>query len=189
VSRSPRPCLTALAVLLLAAGQCAAAKPEASFALVDGWIEARVEQDGKPVAGARVEVFDVIGAPFAQGETAEQGIGTFPRPKGHTCRLAVTIGGKPCESVLLTFEGESVSPARVQLTFNDRSCCRTSGRGQPPFDDEPDFDPPGRVALLLAAGGCCLSGAFALALSLRRRPTSDRSFQTRQGPNRDDSTP
>src|SRR3954469_22529686 len=141
VPRSACSCLTALAALLLAAGQCAAARPEASFALVDGWIEARIEQDGKPVAGARVEVFDVIGAPFAQGETAEQGVGTFPRPRGHTCRLAVTIGGKPCDSVLLPFEGESASPPRVQLTFGDRSCCRTTGRGRPPYDEEPDAQP------------------------------------------------
>jgi hypothetical protein len=187
VPRSPRPCLTALAALLLAASPCAAAKPEASFALVDGWIEAKIVQDDKPIVGAKVEVFDVIGAPFAQGETAEQGVGTFPKPKGHTCRLAVTIGGKPCDSVLLTFEGQSVTPARVQLTFGDRSCCRTTGRGQPPYADEAEAEPAGQTALLLGAGGCCLTAAFVLALSLRRRPAPDR-FANCQGPNRDDPT-
>lgn len=164
-----RVCAALLAALAWA-GSADAGKPEATFALAKGWVEFRIEQDGSPASGATVEVFDAVGAPVANGETGEGGEGSFPKPAGHTCRLLVTVKGKACDSVLLLFDGPaSVRPARVQLTFGDRSCCKTTGHVLSSFG-EGEGEPARPVWPYAAAGGGCLAVAgLVLGLSLKRR--------------------
>ena len=151
--------LWAVLLTLGTASAAHAAKPEVSFALDKGWVEFRVEIDGAPVDGATVEVFDAVGAPFGNGETGKNGEGTFPAPPGRTCRLAVTVNGKACDSVLLLFDGPaSVRPARVQLTFGDRSCCKTTGHALSSFAEEEP--PPSPIWPYAAIGGGCLAAAL-----------------------------
>jgi hypothetical protein len=167
--------------LVLLAPFALAGKPEISFALVDGWVETRVEHDGKPVPKAIIRVFDVIGAPYAEGETAENGVGSFPKPREHTCRVAMNILGKECESILLRFDKDNkIYPPRVQVTFNDRSCCvvpsvRSGGGSSDSLREETPVSSDWEDSVILLSGAIgilLLSAAVAIYLWYRPGPSS-----------------
>jgi hypothetical protein len=155
-----------LAVTLALAG----AKPEVSFSAEGGFVTLRLEGPAGPIADAIIKAYDHVEFVFAEGETDEAGIGTFPAPAGGVCRIGITIKGKECDLIPLHVRPDAVDPPRVQLTFGTRPCCRfavkRSARDWSPLDDEPG-PPPDRTALLFATGGAFVGVAAAMFLIIR----------------------
>jgi hypothetical protein len=150
--------------------------PRASFALEHGWVQVQVRQEKGPVADARIRVFDDAEQVFAEGETDEQGVGSFPA-RGHTCRIGITINGKECDLIPLHLDGKTAEPARVLLTFGTRPCCRMAagirgwtGPEENSANQESESPPPApEVGWPALAGGGCLAAAGALVVVFRRR--------------------
>jgi hypothetical protein len=162
--------LTAALLLLTTAATAHAGRPEMSFTDDAGFVTFRIEQDGKPVSGYVVEVFDAVGGCVSRTE-GDSDTFAWP-PRSRTCRLQVTVNGKSCDSVLLFLDERSVvQPSRVQLTFGDRSCCRSSGHVLSSFggdDGEGEDARQPRTWPLVAVGVGCLAAAALVLVPWRR---------------------
>jgi hypothetical protein len=141
--------------------------PRAEFAVEDGWLKLTVRQGG-PVAGALIKAYDRAGTAVAEGETGDEGTGTFPAPRGHVCWVGITVGGKECDLVELHL-GKAVTPSRVLLTFGTRPCCKPPERRVGPPEETEDVAQEEGFAVPAGVGGGLV--ALAGALALWRRPT------------------
>jgi len=103
-------------------------EPVAAFTLADGWVDFRLEKDGKPVKGARVTVL-VGNRIWAQGETGDGGQGTFPRPTGTHCQVVFYLGSGPSAPIPLAFlDDTTVIPTRSPVRDGTGECCATYAR-------------------------------------------------------------
>jgi len=116
-------CAAVLFCAPVRAAESPADVPVASFEVIDGWIEFKVERDGKPVTGARVTV--LVGATvWATGETGPEGRGTFPVPRGGSCQLTFEFGAGPSAPVPLSvLDDKTVVPNRAPVYDGTAQCC------------------------------------------------------------------
>ena len=176
-----KPLTWAAALLLVSPageGRAADRGPQASFAVEDGWVHVRVQQKERPVANARIRVFDDAEQAIAEGETDEDGKGAFPAPSNHLCRIGVTINGKECDLIPLHLHGTKADPPCVLMTFGTRPCCRALAASRrsknapsaaPADDPAPDRSSENWVVLSALAGGFCLTAGGGLFVLFQRR--------------------
>ena len=168
-----RTCLAA--ILLLGGSSLPAAEPQATFALVDGFLEIGVQQDGVGVKDVRVRVLDLAAEPVADGECDEQGRGTLGLSNDSTFLVGITVPGKKKEADLITLrrEGKAIVPARVLLSFS-KPCCRVVFSSAPETDHSAHIaetpDPPKSSAawIMLGGSGVCMLAAGMMLLVFRR---------------------
>jgi len=163
-------CRTLLALSVLALPAVAAAEPRVAFTVEDGWLRFAVRQDDKPVADAAVSVFTEQGAPWAKGETGDNGKGGFPLPRGDEVLVELKLGEKTADLITLRRTGDGVEPAEVLVTFGLRPCCRVPSRGGV-YQPGPDVSPAssGRWLAWTVMSGCLLVGGSLVVLALRGR--------------------
>jgi len=140
--------------------------PSARFAVVDGWLEIRVQRDDRPGAITRLRVLDATGLQVAGGETDRQGFASFPRPKGDIY-IIFDLGSGLESPIRLRFPGKSSSvvPNHVLLAGGKKPCCLVSSFRRLATAD----NCPGRWIFVEASlGVVCLGGA--VFLYQRKRP-------------------
>jgi len=159
-----------------------AVEPVAAFALADGWIDFRVERDGKPVTAARVTV--LVGKEvWARGETGDTGQGTFPRPPLRDCQVVFDLGTGPSAPVPLAFLPDgTVIPTRSPVRDGTAECCVTpTRRTQPVEQSVPTTSLRERLAIglvVLAINFVCLGGVMWRARRRKPRPPQHNENQT-----------
>src|SRR5581483_2280836 len=118
--------LARLGVLLLAihAARAAAAEPQAVFVLKNGWVTLALQQDGRPLADAVVEITDERGTKFGEGQTGQDGRAEFPAPRGTSFLVEVKSQGRAADPIRLYKLDAGVAPGRVLLSYGLRPCCR-----------------------------------------------------------------
>ena len=160
-------------ICLLLGSSLHAAAPQATFALVKGDLEIRVEQDGVGVKDATVRVLDLGGTTLLEGELGDDGTGSVPLDRRSAYLVGITIPGKKKESDFITLRrhGNTLTPPRVSLGFS-KPCCRVAASPRPaPAPAEADAPPPDRrpVAwVMLGVSGACLVAAGMMLMFLRR---------------------
>lgn len=158
-----------------------AVEPVASFALADGWIDFRLERDGKPVTSARVTV--LVGTEvWARGETDETGQGTFPRPPGRDCQVVFDLGSGPSAPVPLAFLPDgTVIPTRSPVRDGTAECCVTpTRRTQPVEDSVRSTSLPERLAIgLVVLAFNCICLGVAMWRDRRRNPDPRKTRRTK----------
>ncbi len=114
-------------MLLLTGGNVlvCAAEPQVTFALKAGWVDCSVRQDGKPIAGAVIQILDERGVKFAEGETGPGGETAFPMPAGSSCIVEIKTGERTADPIRLIKSDGGVEPARVLLSYGLRPLCRS----------------------------------------------------------------
>jgi hypothetical protein len=161
-----------LFALLFAGSAPRAAEPQATFALVKGELEIRVEQDGTPVKDMKVRVLD-LGATTLMDAEEIDGTVSFPLDKRSAYLVGITIPGKKKEADLITLRrtGDSLTPPRVLLGFS-KPCCRIAAsprtEAPTPEDDAPRPDKRSGAWFLLGVSGACLLAAGMMLMFLRR---------------------
>jgi hypothetical protein len=126
-----------------------AADPTVAFTVEDGFVTALVKRDGQPVAGAIIKVYDGgSGPPLVEGETGDDGRGTFVIPN-NAGLVGVTIQGKECDLIPVKVHGNTLTPSRVSLTFGTRPCCQVGKKSDAPTPEPttPPYLMYGLVAL------------------------------------------
>ena len=166
-----------LALLLVAmtASVAAADEPRAAFALKDGWVELALQQDGKPVADASVQIIDDKGQPFGDGETGPSGQASFPAPRGASFTLEIKAAGRTSDPIRLYMMDQRLEPARVLLSYGLRPCCRFKSQSDTPTEPAPETTPTEpapsltkRVLLVAILGGVPLLAAIFFVQKRRR---------------------
>ena len=128
----------------------AAADPTVAFTLQEGFVTVLVQKDGQPVAGAILKVYDgSTGPPLVEGETDDQGRGVFvlPNPTG---LIGITIQGKECDLIPVKLAGDTLTPARVSLTFGTRPCCQVGNKADRAVHTDAPLTPPYLIYATLA---------------------------------------
>ncbi len=142
------------------------AEPVAAFTLADGWVDFRLERDGRPVKGARVTVL-VGNQIWAQGETGDTGEGTFPRPGATDCQVVFNLGSGPSAPIPLAFIADgTMTPARSPVRDGAAECCerpRKSVSAKPTPNERPAYAAV-LAAMLLSPFG--IAATFVLVSSL-----------------------
>jgi hypothetical protein len=100
-------------------------EPRVTFALNAGWVDCSVRHDGKPLAGAIIQILDERGVKFAEGETGPGGETAFPMPAGSSCIVEIKTGERTADPIRLIKTDSGVEPARVLLSYGLRPCCRS----------------------------------------------------------------
>lgn len=136
--------------LVIPGGPCRGAEPQIAFVVADGWVTFKLQQDGQPVAGARVRVLDAQGRQFAEGETGPEGRGLFPLPPGASLMVEVKLGERTADLIRLTRTDDSLVPTQVLLSFGLRPCCRGAKSLESPA---PEAHPLARAAWPAGLGG------------------------------------
>jgi hypothetical protein len=126
-----------LVLLLLAlalSATCRADEPRAAFTAKNGWVDLALQQDGKPVADAVVQIIDEKGTPFGEGETGATGQASFPMPRGASFLVEIKADGRTSDPIRLHVSDARIEPARVLLSYGLRPCCRfkTTNEEPPP---------------------------------------------------------
>jgi len=127
--RCPKIVIAATAFLGLspmASSEAAAAEPQVSFVVKDGWVPFTLTRGDIPVPDATVRVYDAQGSMFGEGETGSEGRGEFPLPRGDLFRVEIKIGDRTADMIQLTKVEDRVVPSSVLLSFGLAPCCRVA---------------------------------------------------------------
>ncbi len=165
-----------IALILLWSTSVRSAEPVVTFQLEDGWVVLTLHQEQRPIADAGIKVFDRNDRVFAEGTTDEQGMGTFPLPKGDSFLVDVRIGAKTADSIRLSVIDQQIEPSRVLLTFGLQPCCQAPSRtaaATANLHEESSPVQPGRLPTWLQAlGGVVFLVIGTLLLVVGQRSTS-----------------
>jgi hypothetical protein len=174
--RTARGFVISLFVAASLVAPASAGEPHVTFALKGRWVEFTVQQAGKPVADAILQVIDEQGKPFAEGQTGPEGESAFPLPGGSSFTVEIKTGPRTADPIRLFKTGEGIEPARVLLSYGLRPCCRSNLRKEPVITDTPgEPEPPPRGSILpWLCAAALLLGVCTAATNLRglnQRPT------------------
>lgn len=159
-------------IALLAIGDLFAHEPQAAFALKGGWVECKVEQDGRPLGNAGLVILDGHGNKFADGETDDSGLGQFPAPAGASFTLEIKTGTKTSDPIRLLKVGSRIEPATVLLSYGLRPCCRGLVNRDTSWKAAGKVAPSGDELLYWIVGAvavCALLGAVVFMRMPKRR--------------------
>lgn len=112
-----------VATVAPSAGEDAPSLPTATFEVEDGWVNVRLQRDGKPVPNTRLKVL-VERQLWAEGEMGDEGLGTFPRPRGMYCQLVFDMGAGPAAPIPLNFLPDgTLVPTESPVRDGTAACC------------------------------------------------------------------
>lgn len=150
--------------------------PEAAFTIDrSGWLTIRLTDGGRPVPGAAVRC--LVGSHvFAEGETDDNGSGSFPAPTAGTCQMVFDLGKGLAAPIPLTFIDKTrVVPTSAAVRDGSLSCCRPSAvpptAALPPPPESAPAPEPAQWWPLAAVGLGIGVGVSALTLLAFRRYT------------------
>lgn len=135
--------------------------PIARFELEDGWVNVRLERDGKPVPNAKLKVLldkgDFSKQVWAEGDLEDVGIGTFPVPPAKYCQVVFDLGDGPVAPIPLNFLKDGLVPTESPVRDGKSVCCLLPLRERKPEDQE---GPTWREPLLIGAAVLVVNGAI-----------------------------
>ena len=103
---------------------------EAAFAFKDGCVSVTLRQAGRPIDGAKIQVFDSNGKNFGSGETEADGEACCPLPTGASFVVEIKAGERTSDPIRLYKTETGIAPARVLVSYGLRPCCRSKGRDE-----------------------------------------------------------
>jgi len=148
--------------------------PEAAFAIdSSGWLTIRLTDGGRPVPGASVRC--LVGTHvYAEGETDDNGGGSFPKPTSGTCQMVFDMGKGLAAPIPLTFIDKTrVVPTSAAVRDGSLACCRPSAVPPTAADPPRPAPTPAPVWPLSLAGlgiGVAVSALTLLAIRRYSRP-------------------